>query len=384
MPLLVLATAQVLLDNINTAPPDVMERLNSLFEDSPSLHLYEAAAGDHQVLSREARTIHPAFRLFATCDAGRVSANKLSKALLNRVVRICLLPLDSDLTPTNADTHDLWHLLVHRFGGVPGGYELASLCVRFHARMLAAAQAGQLQLIGGAPLTARTLLHAADGTLATLTWSGCRCSAVEAASAALMKAYLPGLDKPEQQAAVLHAAADVLQAPDLAGHVRYEPPPMAAADLDAWQQQGQELESRMARLEAAVAEASWLLVPCLADTQLAVKFAKKVCVCVGGGWQVCGCRNDGRVPPVVAFVWFGDMVGWALCVPVCSAVWDSAAIDSKRDHCGVAVYCCAPGRQQAHEWQTCGSSELLSVVFSALASSAVATFDPCLPDANSM
>lgn len=271
------SVTQVVLENINAAPADVMERLNSLFEDRPSLHIYESSSSERQVLSRDAGTIHPSFRLFATCDPERVSGNRLSTALLNCVIRICLLPLDSGLTPSNHDEHDLYHLLVHRFGGVPGGYELASLCVRFHAHMLAMAAAGQLQLVGGCQLSSRRLLHAADGALAYLRSHGPGCSAVEAATDALLKSYMPGLSCSEQQLNVLRTAAEVLQAPDLASSMCYKQPPLAAAGLDAWRQQAQEVQGRLAQLEAVVAEAAWLLVPCLADVQLAAAFGKQVC-----------------------------------------------------------------------------------------------------------
>src|SRR4051794_15383638 len=54
----------VLLDNINSAPPEVIERLNSLAEEQPVLNLYEHSQG--QRLSRDDNSIHAKFRLFAT------------------------------------------------------------------------------------------------------------------------------------------------------------------------------------------------------------------------------------------------------------------------------------------------------------------------------
>lgn len=262
----------MLLDNFNTAPPEVMERLNSLFEDSPSLHLYEHSDGE--VLSRAAETIHPNFRLFGTCNPGRISAHKVSSALLNRVIRICLLPLDAGLTLDNADEHDLMHILAHRFTGVHGGLELASLCVRFHARVAAAVAAGQVKLLGGYPLTARSMLFAAQGALQYMQASG--CSPVAAAVKALLTTYLPGIAIRDQQLLLLRAAADTLTSPDLGSKLSYEQPAAGAAGTDTWQQQAAGLSSKLAQLEDMVAAACWALVPTVPGVAIAAEYAKQV------------------------------------------------------------------------------------------------------------
>ncbi|CAF5168326.1 unnamed protein product, partial [Rotaria sp. Silwood1] len=64
----------VLLDNINSAPPDVLERLNSLTEDKPMLSLYENSKGE---VLRENQGIHQNFRLFTTANLNRIYSNKL-------------------------------------------------------------------------------------------------------------------------------------------------------------------------------------------------------------------------------------------------------------------------------------------------------------------
>eukprot|EP00966_Prymnesium_polylepis_P212389 4919967-Prymnesium_polylepis.1 len=66
----------VLLDNVNSAPPEVIERLNSLFEEDRTLTLLEAGKGPIH--------IHKDFRIFATANMKRVNSNKLSSAFLNR------------------------------------------------------------------------------------------------------------------------------------------------------------------------------------------------------------------------------------------------------------------------------------------------------------
>ena len=79
----------VLLDNVNSAPPEVIERLNSLFEEQPTLTLLEGGKGRID--------IDPGFRIFTTANMQRANSNNLSAAFLNRVIRIWLPPLDSQL-----------------------------------------------------------------------------------------------------------------------------------------------------------------------------------------------------------------------------------------------------------------------------------------------
>ena len=120
----------VLLDGINSAPSEVVERLNSLLEEKPMLNLYEHAEG--KVLTRE-DGIHPEFRLFATANIYRKNSNKLSSAFLNRMVRIWLPQIDSELVQSESviDT-DLMELTKMKLGGVSAGLELSTVLLRFH------------------------------------------------------------------------------------------------------------------------------------------------------------------------------------------------------------------------------------------------------------
>jgi MoxR-like ATPase len=120
----------VLLDSINSAPSEVVERLNSLLEENPMLNLYEHAEG--KVLTRK-RGIHPDFRLFATANIYRKNSNKLSSAFLNRMVRIWLPQIDSELVHSKsvADT-DLMEFTKMKLAGISGGHELSTVLLRFH------------------------------------------------------------------------------------------------------------------------------------------------------------------------------------------------------------------------------------------------------------
>ena len=100
----------VLLDNISSAPADVLERLNSLTEDEATLSLDEHF--DDLVLSRVDRSINENFRLFTTADLNRIHANKLSSAFFNRVIRLSLPQID--------ETNELDELLSAQLRSIPG------------------------------------------------------------------------------------------------------------------------------------------------------------------------------------------------------------------------------------------------------------------------
>ena len=121
----------VLLDNINSAPAEVLERLNSLTEENPILSLYENSDG--QVLT-QSNGIHPNFRLFTTANLNRIYSNKLSSAFLNRVIRICLPPIDQwDVSKGNDPTNsDLYELISRQLSMVPAGQQLAHLLALMH------------------------------------------------------------------------------------------------------------------------------------------------------------------------------------------------------------------------------------------------------------
>ena len=98
----------VLLDNVSSAPQEVIERINSLLEEKPSLNIYEYHDGEE--LSSQNGKIHSKFRLFTTFNIRRESGNKLSSAFLNRVIKICLSPLDNQLSTGNLLSHEAFQI----------------------------------------------------------------------------------------------------------------------------------------------------------------------------------------------------------------------------------------------------------------------------------
>ena len=174
----------VLLDGVNSAPPEVVERLNSLAEERPVLNLFESdrpelLAGDK---------VHRGFRLLASASGNRESASKLSSAFLNRMVRIWLDAGDADLraekgkgglsAPLQADAALVAHNV---FQGVHGGAHLVQILVGFHGEMLRAVAAGRVHPMANATVTMRSLIFAARSAvimtrrgvlpLAALAWA---------------------------------------------------------------------------------------------------------------------------------------------------------------------------------------------------------------------
>ncbi|CAF3506451.1 unnamed protein product [Rotaria sp. Silwood1] len=150
----------VLFDNINSAPPEVLERLNSLTEDHPMLSLYEYSDGqiliqnDNPIIAHYKNSegkistekfgiIHENFRLFTTANLNRIYSNKLSSAFLNRVIRIWLPSID-DCDETDPLKSDLYELLSTQLISIPAGKQLAHLLLLIHIRIKQYAKAGQL------------------------------------------------------------------------------------------------------------------------------------------------------------------------------------------------------------------------------------------------
>ncbi|KAK9820719.1 hypothetical protein WJX74_002690 [Apatococcus lobatus] len=182
----------ILLDNINSAPPEIIERLNSLMEETPSLNLYEHGTG-HE-LKRSDGTIHEDFRIFATANMHRVHSHKLSAALLNRVIRIWLPALDSLVQPlpgagparqatlsaqTTAGPSDAGSLpaeeqcqakilpiVAEYFAGFRGQQELSRLAVQIHLHMQGLMLSGQLLVLHSSKLTLRKLIQSVRGAIA--------------------------------------------------------------------------------------------------------------------------------------------------------------------------------------------------------------------------
>eukprot|EP00936_MAST-01D_sp_MAST-1D-sp1_P000599 g599.t1 len=155
----------VLLDNVNSAAPEVVERLNSLMESTPVLNLYEHADGDE--MTRDNGKIHTDWRIFATANLRRPGSNKLSSALLNRMLRISLPELDIEpstdpLNSFDEDKYQVAQICDGLLKQTVGGNQLSAITVKMHNFCKQSANttdASNIVMPEGFPFTLRTALH---------------------------------------------------------------------------------------------------------------------------------------------------------------------------------------------------------------------------------
>eukprot|EP00397_Hematodinium_sp_SG-2012_P000003 GEMP01000003.1.p1 GENE.GEMP01000003.1~~GEMP01000003.1.p1 ORF type:complete len:4909 (+),score=981.62 GEMP01000003.1:163-14889(+) len=137
----------ILLRNLNMAPAEIMERLNSLLEETPTLNLYEAAK--NEVLRVSDGSIHSDTRIFATTNPDRVGAQKLSSPTRSRLMQVWVNSVEDKLAiaqTTLADIH--------------GGDELAWLAIQFDSYVRELVARGTVDVMDGFALTFRNLERA--------------------------------------------------------------------------------------------------------------------------------------------------------------------------------------------------------------------------------
>jgi hypothetical protein len=267
----------VVLDNINSAPPEVMERLNSLTEDHPTFNLYEHSKGE--TLSRAAGTIHRSFRLFATSNTRRPQSHKLSSAFLNRVLKITLAPMDYGLRSKNAASHPLLSVVQRSFANVSGGAELALCCTCFHSEAKALAASGDVKPMSGYDINARCLLRAAGYASSLLRSSS--IPAPQAAAAALVNNYVVGVSDREQQAHLLGVLAEELCSSAMMKR-HYPRLQLLDSALELWQTELVALSGKMADFELQLAQAVLSLAARSSrDAAVAAGFCRQASTSIG-------------------------------------------------------------------------------------------------------
>eukprot|EP00397_Hematodinium_sp_SG-2012_P000002 GEMP01000002.1.p1 GENE.GEMP01000002.1~~GEMP01000002.1.p1 ORF type:complete len:4987 (+),score=1049.94 GEMP01000002.1:46-15006(+) len=215
----------VLLRNLNMAPPEVMERLNSLMEEEPSLTLYEGT--DTEELRVNAG-IHPDFRIFATANPQRISTQKLSSAFRNRMLVVRVNPLESELAIAKSLVAD-----------VQGGDELAWVAAQFHDQVLSWVSTNDVAVMECFPLTFRNMQRAL-GNIATCD------EHPPVALAQLLSFYAKALPNPDHRKRVLTYLATLFRTPSLM-QPSYQVRGRATAEP-----LGQPLKAQMATLKNAV------------------------------------------------------------------------------------------------------------------------------------
>jgi MoxR-like ATPase len=220
----------VLLDGINNAPPEVVERLNSLAEEHPMLNLFES---DKPELL-EGKSIHAGFRLLATASFNREQSNKLSSAFLNRLIRIWLDAGDIDLrssqplsSPLDADAYMVVRNILQ---GMYGGKHMSSILLGFHSSVLSHISSGKAHLIPGVVVTLRTLISAARSAA---IMSGTGLEPLYAVTWAVLLHYLSCVQSGAELKGLLSELsnqADMCQKLGTA-YIRLQPPVVAQSSL---------------------------------------------------------------------------------------------------------------------------------------------------------
>ena len=144
----------ILLDNINSAPPDAVERLNSLLEEEPVLNMFEQSSGGLLV---RGNGIDPEARIFATANLEREHSNNLSAAVLNRVLRIRLRAVDDGIESKVAQTHAVYAIaskLMH------GDNRMALVVAQFHGELKKHIKCGDVSLPRGSQMSFRNVQYA--------------------------------------------------------------------------------------------------------------------------------------------------------------------------------------------------------------------------------
>jgi MoxR-like ATPase len=252
----------VLLDNINSAPPEVIERLNSITESDPVLNLYECAEGAK--LDR-LHGIHPSWRLFATSNTHRVGSSKLSGAMLNRMLRIWLPGLDATLPAVkNVEEHDLFDVVSGMFDGVHGGKELATLTLQFHKVAVDMARNTlEIAPMTGFPFTFRTIQHSVS--MAVTLMQGARMKPVNAVVLSMVRCYVACLPETEHQEIMIQrleslVGANWLRDSSFGVHIQ-----SSREGGARWERDSEPVKAAMLQVQECVASTVVLSVKCMLD-----------------------------------------------------------------------------------------------------------------------
>ncbi|CAF3665321.1 unnamed protein product [Rotaria sp. Silwood1] len=235
----------VLLDNVNSAPSEVIERLNSLMEENPMLTLYENSEG--KKLERGAG-IHENFRLFATANINRVYSNRLSSAFLNRVIRIWLPMIDDVDLKRDLRESDLYELVSQQLSQIPAGKQLAHLLVLTHITVKTAVQENRLKYPTDFSITYRLLEQSVQTMLSLIERS---IHPVDACYWSILRSYCSSLENDEQYRSFVHQLQRTIKEVNLTQSTTIFSSPSDELDRQKpiWYQQSQMIRSAMVQFE---------------------------------------------------------------------------------------------------------------------------------------
>eukprot|EP00899_Mesostigma_viride_P017508 jgi/Mesvir1/25759/Mv01936-RA.3 len=249
----------VLLDNINSAPQDVVERLNPLLEEKPELVIYEGPSA----VARTNVEVHRDFRLFATANVRRHGSHKLSSALLNRMICLHMPPLDAGLAGiADVDVHDMFGVVCHRLGGIHAGRELARVLMRFHGDVQGRIASGALSFCAEFVLTFRVMDNTATMIQTLVRRPLGPLSPVSALVWAIYRNYVASIASELQQQEACRRLAALLEAADLrpASQTYAVPPASRAGTLEEWEAVLERVTVAMCGVEETTAQLACALL----------------------------------------------------------------------------------------------------------------------------
>ncbi|CAF4763759.1 unnamed protein product, partial [Rotaria sp. Silwood1] len=279
----------ILLDNINSAPPEVLERLNSLMEEKPMLSLYENSDGkvlrkrdkkllnkdDGEVSSKDDE-IHENFRLFTTANLNRIYSNRLSSAFLNRVIRLWLPSIDDD-DPKHVANSDLYELLSTQLVKIPAGKQLAHLLVLTHMNVKEFVKKNQLVYPNDFNITYR-LLEQCVQTLLSLVKH--QVHPIDACYWSILRCYCSSLQNHSQYRFFVEQLQQTIKDSNLCLPSTIFS--SASDELDQqqpiWNQESQPIRSAFVQLERFLIELIFTLINIVAQDKTLIKSTRELLI----------------------------------------------------------------------------------------------------------
>ena len=263
----------VLLDNVNSAPPEVLERLNSLTEEKPMLSLYENSDG--KVL-RRGEGIHENFRLFTTANLNRIYSNKLSSAFLNRVIRLWL-PVIDEIDPEKPKESDLYELVSHQLIKIPAGKQLAHLLILTHYNVKRSVQENKLVYPSDFAVTYRLLEQCVQTLLSLIDH---HVSPVDACYWSLLRCYCSSLQNNAQYQEFIEQLQKTINELGLCSSTTSFSSALDELDRQQpiWYQESQPIRSTFLQLERFLIEHIFTLINIVAQDKTSIRPTRELLI----------------------------------------------------------------------------------------------------------
>ncbi|CAF1361581.1 unnamed protein product [Adineta steineri] len=262
----------VLLDNVNSAPSEVLERLNSLTEDNPILSLYENSNG--QILTQLSGGIHPNFRLFTTANLNRIYTNKLSSAFLNRVIRLWLPSMDSDLHIANIQRSDLYELVCSNLSNIPAGNQLTQLILMTHAKVKQNLINGKIQYPSDFDITYRIIEQCVNTLLYRVEDRNNPVSAVDACYWSIIRSYCSSLKDHKHYQLFISDLQIIMIELNLISLPLYSTPQKILTNHPLWMQDAEKIRTEFMQVEHFLTQIGYTILKLISNDREKLKSTK--------------------------------------------------------------------------------------------------------------